>query len=66
MLKVILLNDSADYEIRSLTTDFDKVARKQMARLKKQRNDKLRARLDILIKYGYKSRERICNFTTLT
>jgi hypothetical protein len=39
--------------------DFDRVARKQIARLKKAKHQRLQTRQEILITYGMRSRERI-------
>jgi len=51
--------NAKDYEIKSLVNDFDKVARKQIARLKKGKYQKLNTRGQIIVTYGLKSRERI-------
>eukprot|EP00347_Sterkiella_histriomuscorum_P004537 403360085 len=51
--------NAKEYEIKSLTMDFDKVMRKQLARLKKGRYQRLRTRQHILLTYGLRSRERI-------
>jgi len=45
--------------VKSLTFDFDKVVRKQIARLKKAKQQKLQTRMEILQTYGLRSRERI-------
>ena len=42
-----------------MTMDYDRVARKQIARLKKAKHQRLQTRLEILKTYGLKSRERI-------
>lgn len=51
--------NAKDYEIKSLVNDFDKVARKQIARLKKGKYQRLSTRGQIIVTYGLKSRERI-------
>ena len=51
-----------EYEIKGLITDFDNVARKQLARLRKGRNKKLDMRAQIIATYGLRSRERISKF----
>ena len=51
--------NAKDYEIKSLVNDFDKVARKQIARLKKGKYQRLNTRGQIIATYGLKSRERI-------
>ena len=51
-----------EYEVKSLTLDFDKVVRKQIARLKKAKQQKLQTRMEILHTYGLRSRERISKF----
>ena len=48
-----------EYEVKSLTLDYDKIVRKQIARLKKGKHQKLQTRQEILQTYGLKSRERI-------
>jgi hypothetical protein len=50
-----------DIEIKSLIVDFDKVVRKQSARLKKGKHQRLQTRQQILMTYGLRSRERISN-----
>lgn len=51
--------NAKEYEIKSLVTDFDKVARKQLARLKKGKYQRMQSRSNIIMTYGLKSRERI-------
>ena len=51
--------NARDYEIKSLVNDFDKVARKQIARLKKGKYQRMQTRSNIILTYGLKSRERI-------
>jgi hypothetical protein len=51
--------NAREIEVRSLVTDFDKVARKQLARLKKVKYSRLQTRSNIIMTYGLKSRERI-------
>jgi uncharacterized protein involved in exopolysaccharide biosynthesis len=48
-----------EYEVKSLTIDYDKIVRKQIARLKKGKHQKLQTRQEILQTYGLRSRERI-------
>jgi hypothetical protein len=51
--------NAKEYEVKSLSIDFDKVVRKQIARLKKAKQHKLQTRQEILHVYGLRSRERI-------
>ena len=51
-----------EYEVKSLIMDFDKIARKQSARLKKAKYSKLLTRQQLLIKHGLRSRERISKY----
>ena len=52
-------NVTVEYEVKSLTMDFDKIVRKQIARMKKGKNQRLQTRQEILQTYGLRSRERI-------
>ncbi len=51
-------NFGPEVEITTLIKEFDRIVRKQVARLKKGRNQRLRTRQEILLKYGMRSRER--------
>lgn len=44
-----------EYEIKSLVKDFDKVARKLIAKIKKGKDQQLNSRKVILIKHGLRS-----------
>ena len=55
--------NAKEFEIKSLVNDFDKVARKQIARLKKGKYQRLSTRSNIIMTYGLKSRERISKST---
>jgi hypothetical protein len=47
--------NAKEYEIKSLVQDFDKVARKLIAKVKKGKNEQLYSRQRILVKYGLRS-----------
>ena len=49
---------SSEYEIKSLVADFDKVARKTIAKIKKGKNVRLYSRQQILQRCGLRSSER--------
>lgn len=51
--------NAKEYELKSLVQDFDKIARKQLARLKKGKQEKMATRGSILATYGLRSREKI-------
>lgn len=53
------LTKHVEYEIKGLVADFDKIARKQIARLKKGKYTRLETRANILNSYGLRSRERM-------
>jgi len=55
--------NAKEFEIKSLVNDFDKVARKQIARLRKGKYQRLSTRSNIIMTYGLKSRERISKST---
>ena len=50
--------NAQEYEIKSLIQDFDKVARKFIAKIKKAKNEQLYSRQQILINYGVRSSQR--------
>ena len=51
--------NSKEIEIKSLAHDFDKVARKFIAKVKKGKNEILYSRYQILIRYGLRSSQRM-------
>ena len=51
--------NAKEYEIKSLVQDFDKVARKLIAKVKKGKNEQLYSRQRILVKYGLRSSQRM-------
>ena len=48
----------AEIEIKAMISDFDKVGRKQLTRLRKCKHERLAQRANLLATYGLKSRER--------
>jgi len=56
---LLLTYRCSEYEIKGLVADFDKIARKQIARLKKGKYTRLETRANILNSYGLRSRERM-------
>ena len=52
--------NAKEYEVKSLIQDFDKFARKNIARLKKGRTERLQTRGYLILTYGLNSREHTC------
>ena len=47
-----------EIEIKAMISDFDKVGRKQLTRLRKCKHERLNQRANLLQTYGLRSRER--------
>lgn len=51
--------NAKEYEVRQLVSDFDKVARKLIAKVKKAKNEQLYSRQQILMRFGLRSSQRM-------
>ena len=51
--------NAKDIELKTLVFDFDKVARKLIAKVKKGKNEQLYSRQQILMKFGLRSSQRM-------
>ena len=47
--------NAKEYEMKSLVQDFDKVARKFLAKVRKGKDEQLYSRMQILMRYGLRS-----------